>query len=176
MHLQTTNGQRLKWCMQEAHAFEPRRLLQFRHNNRQHKHSGRSHQNPRKCHLRNTLGRSDTALAHFNAILVLHANAVDQLILAHQWDIHTVCCGHCGKWHISLWIQMKNISTVLQRSHLSKDIGRSLDRKITMANGLACFCKKFLKPIAATSALDVAETYATPSCVTVSGELALRFV
>jgi hypothetical protein len=47
---------------------------------------------------------------------------------------------------------------------------------VTCNNGEARFCQKLLQPNAVIIADAVADTYATPSCVVVVGDLALRFV
>jgi predicted HAD superfamily phosphohydrolase YqeG len=46
----------------------------------------------------------------------------------------------------------------------------------TCSKGDARFCQKALQPSAVIIADAVADTYATPSCVVVVGDLALRFV
>lgn len=46
----------------------------------------------------------------------------------------------------------------------------------TCNKGEARFCQKLLQPNAVIIADAVADTYATPSCVVVVGDLALRFV
>lgn len=88
----------MKYC----HSFERGDLLQSLHNNRQDDHSWGSHRNSRHHNLRNSLGSCQPALAHHIPVLVLYVNAVDQLVLTHQWNIDAISGGHSGKWHVSL--------------------------------------------------------------------------
>mmetsp|Transcript_9221 Transcript_9221/g.26983 ORF Transcript_9221/g.26983 Transcript_9221/m.26983 type:complete len:245 (+) Transcript_9221:410-1144(+) len=85
--------------LEDGHAPQQRRALQALHHDGRHEHGRHGHEDAAGHHLAQRLLGGLLALANGLARGVLHVDALDDLALAHERDVHAVGGGHGNHGH-----------------------------------------------------------------------------